>query len=98
MSFWIKLGPVADDPGYRLPSGRGCGTAGLGLTFLQEVQSALATISQFFEAAPLLYGGVRRKVLPKFPYTLFYSLREGRVRILALAHEKRRPFYWRARG
>ena len=70
---------------------------GLGLTFLQEIQTALATIAQFPEAAPLLHGRVRRKVLLRFPYTVIYSLRDGQIRVLALAHEKRRPFYWRGR-
>jgi toxin ParE1/3/4 len=71
---------------------------GLGLTFLQEVQTALATIAQFPESTPLLQGRVRRKVLLRFPYTVIYSIRGEQIRVLALAHEKRRPFYWRGRG
>ena len=70
---------------------------GLGLTFLQEVQTALATIAQFPEATPLLHGPVRRKVLLGFPYTGIYSLRDEQIRVLALAHEKRRHFFWRGR-
>jgi plasmid stabilization system protein ParE len=33
----------------------------------------------------------------RFPYSVFYRLREDHVRILAVAHQKRRPFYWRKR-
>jgi toxin ParE1/3/4 len=70
---------------------------GLGAAFLDEVQSALIRIAQFPEGAPLILGRVRRKVLPKFPYVVMYSLRDPQIRILAVAHEKRRPFYWRGR-
>jgi plasmid stabilization system protein ParE len=70
---------------------------GLGAAFLGEVHAALASLAQFPEAAPLLRGRIRRKVLLRFPYSLMYSLHEDTVRILAVAHEKRRPFYWQWR-
>lgn len=70
---------------------------GLGVTFLDEVQAALKTFAQFPEGSPLLRGRIRRKVLVRFPYTLLYSLRDDQIRILAVAHEKRRPFYWHGR-
>ena len=35
--------------------------------------------------------------LLRFPYSLVYSVREHEMRILAVAHQKRRPFYWRGR-
>jgi len=85
----VELNEAADF--YNLES------PGLGLTFLREVETALATIAQFPEATPLLHGRVRRKVLLRFPYTVIYSLRDEQIRVLALAHEKRRPFYWRGR-
>jgi toxin ParE1/3/4 len=70
---------------------------GLGGVFLDEVQTALTAIAQFPEGSPLLRGRIRRKVLLRFPYFLMYSLHAGQLRILAVAHEKRRPFYWRGR-
>ncbi len=33
----------------------------------------------------------------RFPYSLVYSVRPNEIRIVAVAHQKRRPFYWRAR-
>jgi plasmid stabilization system protein ParE len=40
---------------------------------------------------------VRRRLLHTFPYSLFYSLHAQEVRILAVAHQRRRPFYWEDR-
>jgi plasmid stabilization system protein ParE len=70
---------------------------GLGVTFLDDVQAALKTLTQFPEGSPLLRGRIRRKVLLRFPYTLMYSVRDGQIRILAVAPVKRRPFYWHGR-
>jgi hypothetical protein len=34
---------------------------------------------------------------PGFPYSVFYSVLSDRVRIIAVAHDRRRPFFWRDR-
>jgi plasmid stabilization system protein ParE len=70
---------------------------GLGSVFIDEVQRSIGSISNFPEAAPLSLGRVRKKPIAKFPYSMFYSVHTGEIRILAVAHQKRRPFYWRAR-
>jgi len=64
-------------------------------TFKAEVTRAVAFIEQFPEASPISSGQVRKKVLRKpFEYTLFYVIEEERIRILSVAHQKRRPGYW----
>lgn len=70
---------------------------GLGISFLDDIQKAIEDIVLFPEAGPLAKGRVRRRFLRKFPYTVIYSLRETEIRILAVAHQKRRPFYWHER-
>jgi toxin ParE1/3/4 len=41
-----------------------------------------------------------RRLMPfrRFPYTLIYRVDGDAVRIGAVAHQRRRPGYWRARG
>jgi toxin ParE1/3/4 len=70
---------------------------GLGNVFIDEVQRAIQSIVEFPAAAPLVRGRVRKRIVTKFPYSLVYAAREDEVRILAVAHHKRRPFYWRGR-
>ena len=70
---------------------------GLGGIFLDEVQSALGGMVDFPDAAPRIRGRVRKRIMTKFPYSLVYSGRADGIKILALAHHKRRPFYWRPR-
>lgn len=42
-------------------------------------------------------NNIRRMPLRVFPYTLYYRAEDEVVRIFAVAHQKRRPGYWRKR-
>lgn len=70
---------------------------GLGAVFVDDIQRAIEHIARFPESYPLIQGRVRRKPLGRFPYSLMYSVRPNEIRILAIAHQKRRPFYWHGR-
>lgn len=67
---------------------------GVGAAFEAEIERGVAFIVEHPEASPVARGQVRRKVLPGFPYSLFYAVEEDRIRVLAVAHHKRRPGYW----
>ena len=71
---------------------------GLGLRFLSAVQDALGHIQQHPEASPIIIEDIRCKLLRRFPYSIIYSIKPDRIRILAVANQKRRPFYWRGRA
>ena len=85
----VEINEAADFYDLKSPS--------LGTVFINEVQRVIKTISQFPDAAPLIRGRVRKMPLIKFPYSLVYSIVSDEVRLLAVAHQKRRPFYWRGR-
>ena len=65
--------------------------------FVAEVFSGLHLIEAYPEAGPILAGTTRRKLLQRFPYSIIYSLAPPGMRVLAVAHFKRRPFYWAGR-
>ena len=72
-----------------------------------NVEIAEAFISEFDRSAKLLgeypklgtiwRGRIRRLPLRRFPYSIIYSLTQAEVRILAVAHQRRRPGFWRGR-
>ena len=70
---------------------------GLGLRFLAAVEAGVAKIQKYPEASPIISQNVRQKVLRRFPYSIMYSIKPDRIRILAIANQRRRPFYWRSR-
>lgn len=40
---------------------------------------------------------IRRHILRHFPYTVFYEILGSTVTVLAVAHQRRNPGYWRKR-
>jgi plasmid stabilization system protein ParE len=65
--------------------------------FLHEVDRAIALIATSPQVWPFFEAGTKRYVLTKFPYSLIYREEIDRIRIVAVAHHKRRPLYWRSR-
>jgi plasmid stabilization system protein ParE len=68
---------------------------GLGSEFREEVQRVLALLTRFPGLGQPVRGSVRRMMLSHFPYYIYYRLlASGNLRILAVAHNRRRPEYW----
>lgn len=40
---------------------------------------------------------IRRHILRRFPYTIFFEIQGNIVTVLAVAHQRRMPRYWRER-
>ncbi len=70
---------------------------GLGSAFLDSLEQAIQQIFEYPEASSLINRVVRRKVIRRFPYNVMYSISNDKIRILAVANQKRRPFYWMGR-
>jgi len=73
---------------------------GLGDEFLVSLRERLETIRGFPETFPVLYRDIRRAVVSRFPYVVFYVVQPTRVAVLAVLHQSRNPEIWprRARG
>ena len=65
--------------------------------FAREVESAFALIAGAPGIWPRFESGTRRYVLGTFPYNVIYREISSGVEIVAVAHHKRRPRYWRGR-
>jgi len=70
---------------------------GLGEAFLAEVQGAVNALAATPAAGQAVEGDVRWWLVRRFPYSVFHRVRADHIRILAIGHQKRRPFYWRGR-
>ncbi len=70
---------------------------GVGIAFLAEVKRAVRSITENPYAAVAISSGIRRKVLNHFPYSLLYAVERDLIVIVAVAHQKKRPRYWRSR-
>jgi len=72
---------------------------GLEGEFLDEVERILPLIADHPVAFPRLLDApadlaIRRGLLPRFPFAVIFMELQAEVRVLAVAHAKRRPGYW----
>jgi plasmid stabilization system protein ParE len=63
--------------------------------FKAELISAIDSLADHPARWPANEEGVRQQVLRRFPYTLHYDFDELTVTVLAVAHHRRKPGYWR---
>lgn len=76
---------------------------GLGRRFHDALYATLARIEESPEIAPLLGRSssghmVRAARVWRFPYRVIYAELPQQHRVMAVAHMKRRPGYWRDRS
>lgn len=67
---------------------------GLGEEFLGAVDAAFDAIQEFPEMFTRVHGEVRRAVVSRFPYAVFYRVERKRIVVLAVLHTARDPGLW----
>ena len=70
---------------------------GLGSDFKSEIDRTLDLLSKNPELGAVVDAPYRRLLLDRFPFAVIYRTRESTLRILAVAHQRRRPGYWKGR-
>lgn len=70
---------------------------GLGYRFAADVDEALTRIRSQPSAWHPLGSNLRRCHLRHFRYGVIYRIRGEQAEVLAIAHDSRRPGYWRNR-
>jgi plasmid stabilization system protein ParE len=70
---------------------------GLGVDFIAEVRSATRVLQEHPRLGHAVSRRVRRLLVRRFPYAVIYRAEAARLFVLAVAHLKRRPGYWRDR-
>jgi toxin ParE1/3/4 len=68
---------------------------GLGDQFAAEVERCVQRIARMPQAFPR-HGSTRLRkcLLARFPYTIFFLELDDRIWVAAVAHQRRRPGYW----
>lgn len=70
---------------------------GLGDAFLEEVEAAFQGMREFPAMHPRVDRRVRRALLQRFPYGVFYVVVGETLRVIAILHHARSPGRWRRR-
>jgi plasmid stabilization system protein ParE len=71
--------------------------SGLGTRFVREVRTTLNHVADNPLRFPVIDEDVRRALLHKFPYSVYFVSEPESVAIIAVLHQHRRPDAWQAR-
>jgi toxin ParE1/3/4 len=67
---------------------------GLGFEFMRSLDAALQSAKRNPFAYQKIYKEIRRILLRKFPYAVFYIVEENRIIVIACFHQKRSEIDW----
>lgn len=72
--------------------------AGLGASYLAEFEAVMQTVVKHAHRYPVeMEPGIRRVKMRRFPYTILFREIDSAVLVLAVAHFRRDPNYWKSR-
>lgn len=65
--------------------------------FMAELDGAVEGIRQWPDRWAAYLHGTRRYLLKRFPYLVIYRATTEKIQVIAVAHGRRKPGYWRRR-
>lgn len=100
MTWRVRFTPRAEEDVTEAYGDYEAARGGLGDEFLTEVGRVLDLIGEFPEAGPEVHRDLRRALVRRFPYSLYYRLvREAElVEVRAVVHQRRHPRTWHRRA
>lgn len=70
----------------------------LDLEFMQCIDDALSRITRNPFLFPAVYHELRRVVVRRFPFAIFYELMSDEIQVIAVFHSRRDPEMWKVRA
>ncbi len=70
---------------------------GLGGVFIDEFLECISRIEENPASYQRVDGEIRRAVLRRFPYTMFYVVELTHIEVLSILRSRRAPEIWRSR-
>lgn len=70
---------------------------GLGESFFEYVDHMLVRISQRPQSYGIVYRDVRRAIMSRFPYVIYYRVVSDQVIVISIFHGRRNPKEWQSR-
>lgn len=65
--------------------------------FFQRISLSLEAIRSNPLLSPLVYKTIRKFVVKKFPFIIYYQIKETTIRVIAIFHTSRNPQIWNER-
>lgn len=70
----------------------------LDIEFMDMIDDALSRVVRDPELYPIVYRTLRRVVVRRFPFAVFYEIRTDEIEVIAVFHSRRNPDRWQSRS
>ena len=70
---------------------------GLGIEFANAIDEVVERISSNPLAFPIVHSEIRRAVVRRFPYGIYFRVLEDQIVVTAVMHGRRHPRRWQGR-
>ena len=98
MTYLVRIRPLAQRDIRRAFSWYERQRSGLGTDLVNELDAVYERLAKNPYAYQEVLSGVRRAILRRFPYAVFYLIVEEEVRVLCVMDMSRDPEFWRRRA
>lgn len=71
---------------------------GLGSEFIEEFLACISRVEDQPQSYQQVGGDIRRALLHRFPYAIFYSVEQTHIEVLSVHRCSRDPGVWRSRA
>ena len=71
--------------------------ADLDIEFMERIDDALSRIVHNPQMYPIVHRTLRRAVVRRFPFAVFYEVTADEIQVIAVFHSRRDPEIWKSR-
>jgi len=93
----IRFTPEADDELAEARQWYARQRENLDTELMQSVDEALTRVVTNPNQYPIVYQTLRRAVLRRFPFAIFYEFATDEIQVIAVFHSRRDPQRWKSR-
>ena len=97
MTVEVRLRPEAEQDVAEAALWYEANEPGLGGQFVDQVQATIHTIAGQPNAFTTVYKSIRRALVSRFPFGVFYQIDDHGVIVIAVLHGSRHPRAWKER-
>ena len=71
----------------------------LGIEFITTIDDSFQKIKNSPKQFPIIYKNIRRHLIKKFPYSIYFFINDAsaEINIIAVFHNSRNPILWKKR-
>jgi len=98
MNYTLLIGPFAEIDLKEAKDWYDLQRDDLGAEFIGEIKNTIYRIQENPEQFPFIKSGIRKAIVKRFPFVIFFSVNDELINVFAVFHVSRNPMIWNNRS